>query len=466
MGKSSAFIFSLILCGTTYADLKTDINQLLQAAPNNIHQGIYVQSMKTKHVLFEKNQHYLFTPASILKIVPAIASLKYLGKDYQFKTDVISASPIHHGVINGDVYFKFSGDPDFRTSDLQKLIANLKHKGLKKINGHVYIDKSAYDHASYPPGRVYDDMGYYYSAPVSAISLNENNFALRIDPSNALGQKAKLTPILPTGIVTFENEVITAPHSSIIKIYASPSNHYLLQGNLNIKAKHISRKMALTEPEKLVKSVITTSFQNNQIPFIGSVKQGRVPSDKKLYTLSTHFSKPLKSLIRVMLTESNNHIADSLVKKLGQVYYQKQGTWGNGVKAMEAILAKPTGIDFKKNHITDGSGLSRYDLMTPKQFGKLLNYAYNDKQIFPVFYQALPQAGEKGSTLAWRMKGDLRSKYIHAKTGSMGGVTALVGYAQSKTGDVRSFVIITNGFVDKRKAHSKLEDQLALRLAT
>ena len=132
---------------------------------------------------------------------------------------------------------------------------------------------------------------------------------------------------------------------------------------------------------------------------------------------------------------------------------------------MEQILTAMTGLDFKRNHITDGSGLSRYDLITPKQMGKILQAAYRDKKVFPYFYKALPQAGKEG-TMSWRLRNKPRAKYIRAKTGSMGGVTALAGYSTNPRGYVRAFVFITNGYVDKRKVHSKLEDKLALLLAS
>lgn len=465
MGKHFLLVaISLGLCSAINAGLTDDLKQHIAAAPNDVHRGFYVQSMTNNRVLFAKNAKHLFTPASIMKILPAVASLKYLGPDYRFPTRLAVTAKPKRGVINGDVYIIFSGDPDFTSSDLSKLVKKLKQKGVTRINGHVYLDNHAYDTHYHPPGRVVDDTAYYYSAPISTISIDQNNFAMRIRPGTKLGAKAKLEPLLPNGIVTLDNHVLTAPHSSIIKIYAKPNNHYYLQGKLSQKTKQISRRMALTNPVPLAARLVATDLKENGIPFTGRVNVKTAPS-KQLYTLSEHYSKPLKTLVKQMLTDSDNHIADSLVKKLGERYYKTQGTWDNGVKAMETILHQYTGVNFKKNHFTDGSGLSRYDLITPEQIGKILAFAYKDKAIYKYFYAALPVAGKTG-TLAWRMKNHPRARFIRAKTGSMGGVTSLAGYAKSRSGHTRAFVFMTNGYVDKRKVHSKLEDKLATQLAS
>ena len=153
------------------------------------------------------------------------------------------------------------------------------------------------------------------------------------------------------------------------------------------------------------------------------------------------------------------------LKKLGETYFRSRGTWQNSVNALNAILTKPTGIDFNHNLINDGAGLSRYNLISPKQLAKALYFAYHHNTIKKPFFNALPIGGKDG-TLAYRMK-DLRSgARVHLKTGNMTGVSALAGYINTKHLGVISFVMMINGFVKPKKPFLELEDDLSRYLVS
>ncbi len=77
--------------------------------------------------------------------------------------------------------------------------------------------------------------------------------------------------------------------------------------------------------------------------------------------------------------------------------------------------------------LSDGSGLSRKDLVTPRAVVQLLRYAAT--QPWGELYRStLPVAGEDG-TLSDRMKNTPAAARVFAKTGTIGHGNALSGYA-------------------------------------
>ena len=180
------------------------------------------------------------------------------------------------------------------------------------------------------------------------------------------------------------------------------------------------------------------------------------PSDT---LLAQHDSLPLKAIIKEMIKESDNLMTNAVFKKLGSTYFQSRGTWQNSLQALKKILETTTHIDFTQNLINDGAGLSRYNLLSPKQLSKALYYAYRKSSINAAFVDALPIAGIDG-TMAYRLQDQRKKNRIRAKTGSMTGVTSLAGYIATKHHGPVSFVIMVNGFVKPRKPYIFLQDQI------
>jgi D-alanyl-D-alanine carboxypeptidase/D-alanyl-D-alanine-endopeptidase (penicillin-binding protein 4) len=201
-------------------------------------------------------------------------------------------------------------------------------------------------------------------------------------------------------------------------------------------------------------------MRENQITFKGEIIEGATPEGSKI--VSTHFSKPLSDLIRDMLKNSDNQIAGILLKTIGAHYYHKPTNWEKSVEALKTILAQGTKIDLNNSVIVDGSGVSRYNLITPDQISTLLNTVFHDKKITKPYIESLPVAGKDG-TLQDRMK-DLKGK-VYAKTGSMTGVESLSGYIQTKHHSVLSFVILMNNFSMTENQAREFEDKIVEQLA-
>ena len=80
-----------------------------------------------------------------------------------------------------------------------------------------------------------------------------------------------------------------------------------------------------------------------------------------------------------------------------------------------------------------------------------MKYAYYHPDIFHPFYESLPIAGIDG-TLQYRMKKTAAYRKVHAKTGSVTGVSSLAGYAKAANGHQLAFVIINQNVMKLRQA--------------
>ena len=116
------------------------------------------------------------------------------------------------------------------------------------------------------------------------------------------------------------------------------------------------------------------------------------------------------------------------------------------------------GLDPLDYTIADGSGLSLYNYVTAEMIVRLLRYAYDNREIYDHLYPALPVAGVDG-TLENRMtKGACRGN-VHAKTGTVSGVSTLGGYCQAANGHTLCFAILNQGLV-KASDGRAFQDQI------
>jgi D-alanyl-D-alanine carboxypeptidase/D-alanyl-D-alanine-endopeptidase (penicillin-binding protein 4) len=148
-------------------------------------------------------------------------------------------------------------------------------------------------------------------------------------------------------------------------------------------------------------------------------------------------------------------------KTLSREKYHQPGSFAQGVSIIKAKLAEAK-FDTSRLNIVDGSGLSRYNLISPAQLAALLNKIYFELSVSPELIYALPTAGIDG-TLKARLVNYLGK--VRAKTGSMGGVSTLAGYLQTKSNKMLSFVIMLNGITEPVQKYRDFQDKLCLLLA-
>ncbi|HEV2613672.1 MAG TPA: D-alanyl-D-alanine carboxypeptidase/D-alanyl-D-alanine-endopeptidase [Gammaproteobacteria bacterium] len=452
--KRTALLALIAFAPTVYADnynqqVADIVNKTLSENTQPKYIGIKIQSLQTGQVLYTKNADRLFVPASNLKLFTALGAFLSLSPNFTFQTQLLTD--------NKNIYIKFDGDPSFTDSDLNNLFVSLKKSGVNTITGNIYLDSHLLGGRNAGPGWMWDELNICYAAPINSIMINHNCVNYTLSPD------ASLKPQTSADVVNIINQATVSdndPKNCPLDLTTTGSNAYALTGCIPKNSKPINLSIALTNPEQHAKQLILQDLKNNQIDFKGEILEKMAPAGTQI--ISTHFSDPLSSIIRTMMKNSDDQIAAILLKTVGEHYYQEPTNWGKSVDALKAILKQNTQINLHNAVIVDGSGISRYNLISPDQISELLDIVFHDKTIAKPYIESLPIAGKDG-TLQNRMI-DYKGK-VYAKTGSMTGVESLSGYIQTKHHSVLSFVILMNNFSMSGQQASALEDKIAERLA-
>ena len=152
---------------------------------------------------------------------------------------------------------------------------------------------------------------------------------------------------------------------------------------------------------------------------------------------------PILLVLDRMLKESDNLYAESMFYQVAAGQHATPVKAADGEKAVKQLIQR-MGYNPAPYSIADGSGLSPYDFLTPEIVVAFLRYAYEHPSIYPYFYQSLPIAGRDG-TLQNRMKKGREYGNVHAKTGTVTGVSTLAGYCRAANGHELCFAIFCQG---------------------
>jgi serine-type D-Ala-D-Ala carboxypeptidase/endopeptidase (penicillin-binding protein 4) len=439
--------------------LRQQVAETFRALPAGPHWALWVKDLTTGKRLYERRSKEFFTPASTLKLITAAAAVDVLTKNFRFKTRLGWRGTVKNGQLNGDLYLHMVGDPTLTTDDLQYLFRRLKKKGIRSITGHLIVDASHFQMVPYGPGWMWDELSYEYAAPMGSIVLNQNQFVLSVTPQ-AKQSRPRIEVHGLEGVVRVKNDVtVTARHDKWcpLTVYSNDENRYRLGGCLVRSTGKQVRVLGIRRPWPYFKKELKGVLADLSI----RVKRGIVLKNKvpKVTWRLSHDSKPLSDLVRRMLKKSDNLIADALFVELGRRESSRGGNWQGGALAIRHFLQKKVGIHTKKIAIVDGSGVSRYNLIRPAQLAEVLLYIHTHKKLYRVIYPALPISGKDG-TLQWRTRKTHAKGRVHAKTGTMTGVSALAGYVTRQDGHQLAFSIMMNGWVGKLKKWRAAENHL------
>lgn len=189
---------------------------------------------------------------------------------------------------------------------------------------------------------------------------------------------------------------------------------------------------------------------DDSIVFSGfSSQEKQCPAESYVITTRSH---SIDQILMRMLKESDNLYAESM-------YYQIAASTGNrqasakSARAIEKQLIDKIGLNSARYKFADGSGLSLYNYVSAELEVRLLRYAYQNNNIYLHLYPALPVAGVDG-TLRKRMLGSFTDGNVHAKTGTVTGVSSLAGYCRAANGHMLCFSIIDQGVMHGRNGRA------------
>lgn len=426
------------------ARIQNEVDTLINHINPNVNLGIVVVDLTSGDVLYRRNAERLFIPASNMKIFSEAAALMVLGPDYRFKNQLsMSAGKIQQGVLDGNVYVQLSGDPSFNRNDLKMLLSSLKEWNINTIQGNVFIDSSLAGVNPYPPGWLTADLSYSYGAPNAPVVIDANRLTVTVNPGARVDDHAVVEVDDGGGAIILNNQATTKATNKGCGLGFSldKENHLIVRGCVGIGQWAVQQRMAIKNPLMYAQGMIKNQLAQNNIQLNGQVQLGKAPVGSLL--IATQYSKHVSELMADTLKPSDNLYADSLYLHAAAKLKGSPLNWHAAQPVIKNFLQNQTGIDFSNAIFTDGSGLSRYSLVTPEQTISLLQFLY---QRFPLSYEyisALPISGRDG-TLQKRFKIPTQQGFVRAKTGTMTGINSLSGYLYSANGHTLAFAMYIN----------------------
>jgi D-alanyl-D-alanine carboxypeptidase/D-alanyl-D-alanine-endopeptidase (penicillin-binding protein 4) len=445
--------------------------------------GLLVADAKTSEVLFEQNADRYFVPASNMKLFTTALALATLGPEFRFRTTLESlTSPSRDGRLNGPLFLVGRGDPNLSNRKLpyankeefdgppERAIAELADalvaKGVKEIGGDIVGDDSYFPRDRYPNGWEIDDMVWEYGAAISAIVVDDNTVQLTLTPGERAGDHvdALVNPSTPEFVV--DNQVVTsAPGVKPDLTLKREPGSYLVTVLGTLPAKSNSRKLtlAIQEPALHAAAMLKRLLEERGIKVDGVPRElsvsPAVPPDQRV-VLAEHLSIPLGDSIKLVNKISQNLHTEMLLRTAAR----QKGLWttpdelANFPADFYAVAGIPPGDVVQ----SDGSGLSRHDLVTPRAIVALLLYAQKQPW-FGDYFSSLPVAGIDG-TLEDRMKNSIAAGRLHAKTGSVEHVRTRSGYAELPSGRRIVFSFMSNNMGSKGHEATDALDALSIAM--
>jgi serine-type D-Ala-D-Ala carboxypeptidase/endopeptidase (penicillin-binding protein 4) len=491
------------------------------------HWGIAVVGMDGAPI-YSLNDGQLFQPASNAKLFTTAAAMALLGAKSTYQTKVLARGIFDEdGKLTGHLVLIGNGDANLSgrvlpyvapvpgekaaAEDsgpaplryLEEMADQISATGLKSVQGDVIGDDTVFPWEPYAQDWAIDDAVWGYGAPVSALSINDNQVKVTVTPGDAVGAPASLAMDPAMSYYTPDVAVTTgaAKSGSTVQMERTPGSKVLrIYGAIGLHAQPDVEEIAIQDPAEYAAMALKGMLEARGIRVSGEARarhrvlmdtesfsresgaiveaaskevspQQRIePADDGAFgvavtgeerTLASHVSPALAEDVVVTNKTSQNLHAELLLRQLGEAR-GRDGTIAQGARVLRQFLVS-AGIDKDEFVFLDGSGLSGHDLVTPRATVRLLHYA-SGQTWFADWKSSLPVGGVDGSLEGRFTKAPLKGK-VFAKTGTLGEARALSGYVECASGRMVIFSIMSGNHLPQTSADRDVMDKIVAAIA-
>ncbi len=420
--------------------------------------SFYAIDTKTGEIIAELNPNMSMVPASTQKLFTTATVLELSGTEYRYKTKIQYSGKIDKTtkILYGNIYINGGGDPTLGSKYfyqgkqfdfIKHSIMEIKKAGFNSIQGSVIADASLYSYEIASPKWLWEEVGNYYAIAANGLTVHDNLYTVHFKSPYQAKKPTKIIEITPNipGL-KFNNEVLSSNNrSDEAYIYGAPYTYTrFIRGNIPKAKNDFKIKGAIPDPayylawrfqQELDAAGIKCTKKANTIRLLEI--NGDTIKNKRI-TLKTISSPRIIDIINKTNKNSNNLFAEHLLSQIGYIKY-KEGSLQSGTKAVYNFW-KLKGMDIDGLHLSDGSGLSRLNAISAKQFVFLLNYMKTRSKYFSHFHNSLPVAGKSG-TLRSIGRNTIIVGNVHAKSGLVARVRAYAGYVKTKSGRELAFSV-------------------------
>jgi D-alanyl-D-alanine carboxypeptidase/D-alanyl-D-alanine-endopeptidase (penicillin-binding protein 4) len=395
--------------------------------------------------------------------------------------------------------------------DLRALADQLAAKGVKRVAGRIVGDDTLFPHEPFADSWDVGDLVWEYGAPVSALTIADNEMKLTVTPGTVSGSKdhERYTPVtvtleqngVPYYTVNSQVDGTAAGTGSHVNVERLPGSRELrVYGTIAVDAKPDVEHVSIDDPalyaamalrQMLVERGITVdgeaAVQHQVVQdgrgFMSAVNEPLTeceadaiagnrcaptcPVHVRPNMLASKESAPLAEDVTLTLKVSQNLHAEMLLHRLG-IFWSAPckaigtGSTVDGARMVRGFLVR-AGLDPADFVFYDGSGLSSHDLVTPRATAQLLSYA-TKQPWFAQWKAALPVGGEDG-TLSSRFPDAPLKDHLFAKTGTLGESRGLSGYVDTASGKQVIFSIFVDDHSPSGPADRVVMDKIVAAIA-
>jgi serine-type D-Ala-D-Ala carboxypeptidase/endopeptidase (penicillin-binding protein 4) len=487
------------------------------------HWGVMVSGMDGTPI-YALNEGQFFQPASNAKLFTTAAALAVLGGGATVETRIVARGDMAKpGELTGDVVLVGAADANLSGRALpyvepksgvavdglrylEAMADQVAATGLKTVHGDVVGDDTLFPWEPYPMDWAIDDAVWGYGAPVSALSVNDNQIRLTVRAGARAGEPvvAEMAPAVPYYRLEVTAVTGTKGAPSALRIERTPGSRVVrIAGVLAVDAPADAEEVAIEDPAEYAAVALKGMLEARGIVVTGAARalhrpdvdlQGFLAESRQAYTgpqalpgplafpgpvathgetaaeetvLARHVSAPLAEDVGVTNKLSLNLHAELLLRRLGVAAGTDgaiaQGSPGaQGARVVRQFLVG-AGVDPDDFVFYDGSGLSGHDLVTPRAVVRLLAYAAG-KPWFGAYKGSLPVGGMDGS-LQGRFAKTPLAGHVFAKTGTLGEARALSGYLECASGRTVVFSIMATDHAPGTSADRVAMDKMVEAIA-
>lgn len=424
--------------------------------------------------VFSINKSAPMVVASNMKLITSAAALCLLGPEYKFKTELFTLGHLDSGgTLHGNLLVRGGADPNISarfavhpTAIFEKWALVLRSLGISAISGDIIGDDRILDREFIHPAWPSDQLTFWYTAPVSGLSFNDNCVDLTVisAPRADAPPVIRLSPL--TSYVSLKNACATYNKlTEPLVLYRTPgTNNITVRGQVRLRASPWQGAVTVHNPSLYFAHVMWETFRRSGIEVGGRPRLVYQTEYLDSFTRAPALvhTSTLAQSIKVMNKRSQNLYAEQVFKLLGHEV-MGDGSFRGGRKVIESFLDE-INADAPGCRISDGSGLSSTGRSTAQQIVAVLSHMHRSPHRL-IYVGSLPSAGRDG-TLANRLgEPGLRGR-IFAKTGYVSGANALSGYLFPEQGVPMAFSILVNGVKAGGNAKAKgFQEDLCRALA-
>jgi serine-type D-Ala-D-Ala carboxypeptidase/endopeptidase (penicillin-binding protein 4) len=440
----------------------------------NGHWGILVVGARGD-TLYSRNAGKLFMPASNQKILTTATALAQLGPDFRYRTAIVAGGPLlGDTLIDGDLLVMGRGDPSvsarFHGDAMRPLRAvadSLHARGIRTIRGAVRPGGNAFPGATLGYGWSWEDLESGYSAAVDELLLDEGVSTVVVHGGAAPGaaprvttRPARTSPAVRADVQTVGRTPGDTASPTRIRVVKDTAGGGVIVTGVIAAGDSASVVVTHRDPSAMFTAALHEALVDRGIAVLGHQRPAAAMRDTR-DTLAVIVSPPMSEILGGLMKPSQNQVAEMVYRTLG-LERGARGTAAEGQRIVERQLLE-WGAAEGGFVVRDGSGLSRYNYVSPETILRTLS-AMRSHQHATAFLATMPVAGVDG-TLRNRMRGTPAEANLRAKTGSVAQARSLSGYVTSAGGELLTFSFLANNWSVPAREIERAQDSLGVRLA-